>query len=360
MKVLHLPSPVGGNSWGLARAERALGLESSVLVASQNWLGYCADIELGLERRSGFGKLVKLSSSFLRLRNRYDVFHFNAGASLIHAPHRGLDLIDLPFYPDRVALFATYNGCEARQKFPTIARTKISACHVANCYHGLCAYGRHDQLRQRSIKKMAHHVRHLWALNPDLMHFLPLEKSSFLPYAVIDENPSWHPAEVHRARLRIVHAPTNREAKGSAYILAALERLKVTHGEQFELRIVEGIVHKEAMHLYAEADLVVDQILIGWYGGFAVETMAMGKPVIARLAQEDLRFLPAGMARDATEAIIDANPQSIEAVLRRCIEDRAFLARRAEAAAAYARRWHDPRYVASITKAAYEAALCAG
>ena len=33
--------------------------------------------------------------------------------------------------------------------------------------------------------------------------------------------------------------------------------------------------------MYAQADLVVDQVLIGWYGALAVETMAMGKPVIA-------------------------------------------------------------------------------
>jgi len=359
MKVLHLPSSIGGNAWGLAQGERALGLDSSVLVASQNWLAYPADIELGLERCSNVTKLLHLATAFVRMRSRYDVFHFNAGMSLIHAPHRGLNQVDLPFYPERAALFATYNGCDARQKFPTIARTRVSACHVADCYHGLCEYGRYDTLRQRAISKMARHVHHIWSVNPDLLHFLPPEKSSFLPYTVARPDFEWRPSDTSRKRLRIVHAPTSRAAKGSAHIIAALERLTVTHGNHFELQLIEGVEHAVATRMYAEADLVIDQILIGWYGALAVETMAMGKPVIARIAEEDLRFLPAEMARDVSQAVINAEPDSIEAVLRRCIEDRAFLACHAEAAAAYARRWHAPGYVAGITKAAYETARCA-
>lgn len=359
MKVLHLPSSTGGNAWGLAQGERMLGLDSTVLVANQNWLAYPADIALGLERRSNAGKLLGLAAAFLRERGRHQVFHFNAGMSLIHAPHRGLNQLDLPFYPSGAALFVTYNGCDARQKYPTIARTSVSACHVAQCYHGLCEYGRHDRARAQAIAKMARHVHHLWAVNPDLLHFLPRGKSSFLPYTVANMPSDWRPTEPTRRRLRIVHAPTNRAAKGSEHILAALERLQATHADYFELQLIEGVPHAEAMRMYANADLVVDQILIGWYGALAVETMAMGKPVIARIAREDLSFLPPAMAEDVGDAVIDADPDTIEEVLRRCIEDRAFLARRAEAGAAYARRWHDPRYVAGITKAAYETALCA-
>jgi nucleotide-binding universal stress UspA family protein len=358
MKVLHLPSSTGGNAWGLAEGERALGLDSTVLVANQNWLGYPADIELLLEGRSSAAKLLSLTAAFLRVRRRFQVLHFNAGMSLIHSPHLGLNQLDVPFYPERTALFVTYNGCDARQKYATIARTSVSACHMAACYHGLCEYGRYDELRARAITKMARYVKHLWALNPDLLHFLPAEKSSFLPYTVASGHFEWRPANTARRRLRIVHAPTNRAAKGSAHILAALDRLRVTHGDRFELQVIEGVPHAEAMRLYAEADLIIDQILIGWYGAFAVETMAMGKPVIARIARDDLRYLPLEMADEVTKAVIHADPNTIEEVLRRCIEDREFLALRAEAGAAYARRWHDPLYVAGITKRAYESVLC--
>ena len=38
MKILHLPTSVGGNSWGLAQGEKALGLDSKVLIDSNNWV----------------------------------------------------------------------------------------------------------------------------------------------------------------------------------------------------------------------------------------------------------------------------------------------------------------------------------
>src|SRR4051812_7214594 len=124
MKVLHLPHSVGGNASGLAEGERALGLTSDVLAATKDWLGYPADISLNLQNtKSAFAKAVQLAQTFFAIRSRYDVFHFNFGSSLIHSPQFHLNQIDLPFYPRGAKLFVTYNGCDARQKFPTMRRT---------------------------------------------------------------------------------------------------------------------------------------------------------------------------------------------------------------------------------------------
>ena len=38
MRVLHLPTSVGGNAWGLSQAEKTLGIYSQVLVEENNWL----------------------------------------------------------------------------------------------------------------------------------------------------------------------------------------------------------------------------------------------------------------------------------------------------------------------------------
>jgi len=360
-----LPTPVGGNAWGLAQGERALGLDSSVLVSAHNWQNYPADIKLNLEKVSTIpGKLSKLVVTFLTVRDQYDVFHFNFGSSLIYLPYKlkqhlptifkYLDHVDLPFYPERAKLFVTYNGCDARQKFPTMQRTKIAACHNRNCYGGQCNSGRLDEYRRQSIIKMARYVAHMWALNPDLLYFLPKEKSSFLPYTVS----SWSDLEIcppkFRQKLKIVHAPTNRDAKGSDFILAAFEKIKKTHPDLVEIQLVENVSYERALKIYRGADLIIDQILIGWYGAVAVETMKMGKPVIARIAKEDLHFIPEQMAKDVLDTIILADPDTIHEVLLRCIEDRGFLKRRVEASLEYVHKWHDPKYVASLTKEEYE------
>ena len=42
----------------------------------------------------------------------------------------------------------------------------------------------------------------------------------------------------------------------------------------------------------------MDQLFAGWYGGVAVEAMALGKPVLAYIRDEDLKFVPSKMASD--------------------------------------------------------------
>ena len=358
MKVLHLPTSVGGNSWNLAQGEKALGLESEVLVAAPSWANYRADINLDLPAvPSRMGKVAKLVSTFLSLRSRYDVFHFNFGSSLVHFPQFHLNQFELPLYPRRAALFATYNGCDARQKYPTMQRTKIAACHNPNCYAGQCNSGLLDRYRREGIEKMSRYAHHLWALNPDLLYFLPAEKASFLPYAVDGQGIGRSPPQLDAKKLKIVHAPTNRVAKGTDGIISALEHLEKTHPGAVEFRLVENVAHQQALQLYRDADLVIDQTLIGWYGGFAIELMMMGKPVIARIATEDLHFIPQPMAQEVTEAFINVTPDTLYDTLRLCVEDRGFLARHAQAGEAYAHRWHNLEYVAGLTRQKYEEVL---
>ena len=353
MRILHLPTSVGGNSWHLSRGERELGCISDVLVANENWLKYPADISLGLQQKSNMEKLFRLFACFLNVRNKYDVFHFNFGASLIHYHKAKLNQLDLPFYPKSARLFVTYNGCDIRQKDVVVRERKIAACHNPQCYGGVCNDGTLDNWRRIGLKKMATYVSHIWALNPDLLHFLPPDKSTFLPYAI--SGSKRNPCSVSlNGRLKIVHAPTNREAKGSAFLFSALDRLRHTHGDCFELLLVEGVPHAKALEMYQAADVVVDQLLIGWYGGIAVEAMLLGKPVIARIESEDLKFIPQEMAHDLTDALLQSDPEHIYNTLAWCVENRSELHRVAEAGFEYARRWHDPGYVASITLAAYQ------
>ena len=356
MKVLHLPTAVGGNSFGLARAENNLGCDSKVLIAEPFRYGQAGDINLNLQDGQNPPlKLLKLIKAFLKHRSQFDVFHFNYGISLINFPRYHFVQADLPFYPKRAKLFVTYNGCDARQKFPTMQRTPIAACHQEGCYGGMCNSGERDKLRRMGIEKMSRHVKHVWALNPDLLRFLPPEKSSFLPYTLArwDDLP-FCPVDFGKKRLRIVHAPTDREAKGTGFIISALENLADKYPGCIEICLLENMDHDQLIKNLMNADLVVDQILIGWYGALAAEAMKMGKPVVARIAEDDMKFLPDKMAEEVRGAVINAEPATILDVIEKCHTDREFLKQRAEAGTDYANRWHDPVYVGGITTQKYE------
>lgn len=351
MKVLHLPSPVGGHNWGLAQGEKALGLDSKVLIDTSTWLNYKSDICLYKQDDSNFYKLIKRIEAFLKYRSKYDIYHFNFGSSLLDFRHYGVHYVDLPFYNGKKIM--TYNGCDARQKHPTMNRVDFSACHSQECYQGMCNNGKLDQIRQMRITKVSKSIDHIFSLNPDLMYFLPQDKTTFLPYAIA----GWEDIKTFKysidKKIKIIHAPTNRAAKGSDFILTALEKLQKKY-QNIEVILVEKVPYEDALKLYLEAHIVIDQVLIGWYGGFGVEVMKMGKPLGVFIREEDLKFIPKEMANDLKDAIINLNPFNIEEELSKYIENIDLLYKKSQASIEYVYKWHDPLYVASLTKQVYE------
>ena len=152
-----------------------------------------------------------------------------------------------------------------------------------------------------------------------------------------------------------MHSPTNKAAKGTKYILEAFEKLKRRY-KDVELLLVEGVPHSKVRELYAQADVAIDQLLCGWYGGVAVEMMALGKPVVCYIREEDLKFIPSQMKDDLP--LVNANPNTIYEVLSRLVEQQDQLHLIGERSRAYVERWHDPMKIAERMKEAYES-LCA-
>jgi glycosyltransferase involved in cell wall biosynthesis len=149
----------------------------------------------------------------------------------------------------------------------------------------------------------------------------------------------------------------DRGAKGTRFVVEAIRRLE-NEGVPVDFRLVEGLQREAARRLYEEADLVVDQVLVGWYGGLAVEAMALGKPVVAYIRDGDLRFVPPELRTELP--VIDATPDSLSSVLADWLTSRrgelGELGRRSRA---FVERWHDPRAIAARLKGDYEEVLAA-
>ena len=352
LRVLHLPADIGGNTWNLAQAERSRGLESKVLVRSAAWSSARADIRLDAGRLSA-RSAIELASTFLRIRKSFDIFHFNFGSSLFHSLSLPFSQPELGLYPRSARVFATYNGCDARQKYPTIERGGESACAEPDCYEGMCNSGVLDSRRKAGIDRMAARAEHIWVSNPDLVRFFPAGLASFIPYAADDlgleaRSPS------RSGPLRVVHAPTQRGAKGTAYVLATFEALKRKYPDKFEFELVEGLPREAALRRYQCADVLVDQLLIGWYGLTAVEAMLLGKAVCVFIREDDLVHIPEPMREDLKSAVINVTRDTLAESLYQLAEDRSLLLNRAETGRAYARQWHSPHYVAGLTVPRYE------
>jgi len=114
---------------------------------------------------------------------------------------------------------------------------------------------------------------------------------------------------------RIVHAPTSRKIKGTDFVYKAFEKLK-QDGIEFTPVLVENTPHKEALKIYADADILIDQLILPGTGKFASEGLAMGKVVVSLMAYDSY---PQNNPSDCP--IVDANPDTIYQVLKELILD---------------------------------------
>jgi glycosyltransferase involved in cell wall biosynthesis len=326
-RILHAPADVGGNAFGLSRAERQLGLRSDVAVLTSGSFGYEADVRVDLDGKRLWQKFAARATVLARALREYDIIHFNFGQSLIPVWVGGRVLNELPLIKRAgKKILVTFQGCDVRPK-------ECCFCDQEHCRA-------ENPYRAPNAARFLRYADRCFHLNPDLAQWLP--GSRFVPYANVDPQelrPAGPPPV--REQTVIAHAPTNREVKGTRYVLAAVERLR-DEGVAVRLDLIEGVTNTEALRRLRDADVVVDQLLIGWYGGFAVEAMALAKPVLCFIREET----PADNPFGAELPIVRTTADTLVERLRELAVDRQARARIGAASRAFVERRHDPRSVA--------------
>jgi hypothetical protein len=111
------------------------------------------------------------------------------------------------------------------------------------------------------------------------------------------------------------------------------------------------VPYQEALQLYRRADLIIDQLYSGWYGGFAVEAMAMGKPVGCYLREEDFSVLPPAMRAELP--LVRLEPETVAADLEAALKHRHLWPLWGRRSRQFVLRWHHPRLLAAAMVAAY-------
>ena len=141
--------------------------------------------------------------------------------------------------------------------------------------------------------------------------------------------------------LRLLHAPNHREIKGTRHVVKAVEQLR-EEGLDIELVMVERVPNEEVRRLILEADVVVDQLVIGWYAMFAIEAMASGKPVICHLRKDlESLYVATDLLQDFDEIpIIRADAFSFKEVIRKLHADRTLLSTAASRGRGYVDKHH--------------------
>jgi hypothetical protein len=174
---------------------------------------------------------------------------------------------------------------------------------------------------------------------PDLLDFVPAAR--WLPVVVADDGWSSpvHPA-LERARPVVVHVPTNPWLKGSHLADPVLQPL---HDKGvIDYRRLQGITPEEVRRQLLDADVVLDQLLLGSYGVVAVQAMLAGRLVLAHVHERVRARI------DQELPVVEVTPDTLGQVLERVVAERDSYAATAAEGTAYARTVHDGRRSAQV------------
>lgn len=326
--ILWGPIPIPNIGYS-ARADRLAGYESRSVVYSVYHISRRSDFDVVLDRwwRVPFVRRAVPYAAFLWSGLTTDIYgFFFDGGFLYDTPWWRLELVLDRLAGKRIIVYP-YGG-DARLASQTREQGRWHAYTDTDV-------GREERVAEADV--IMH--RRVFARHASLMLGcadivdLPRLDGMFLYPFDLD---GWEPKpEQDDGLVTVVHAPNHRELKGTRYLIDAVSRLKA-EGLPLELDLVEGMSASDARARYERADVIADQFLIGAYALFAIEGMALGKPVVCRLAGSLRPFHPEWAACP----IVSADPDTLADTLRRLVTDPALRRELGARGPEYVRRHH--------------------
>jgi glycosyltransferase involved in cell wall biosynthesis len=293
LRVTHCPVNIAGIPWENVQALRRKGVDARLVVFERGKLHHEAD--WSLDRHGNFARrLATQFAAFAKLAPQTDIFHFYFGLTLVPKS------VQFPLlHALRKKSVFHYLGSDIRGKSrDELAFGKRADAEIVGSYDAI-----------RWVPEA-----HVIPPGLDLREFTPVPPS---------DSP----------RPLVVHAPSSREKKGTEWVIEACEQLDV------ELDIVERVPHVEARARYARADIVVDQLQAGWHGVFALESMALGKPVVTHLKPDVVERSAEGFG--VRVPIVSATRETLVDALRTLVAEPALRREIGAASRAYVEQVHD-------------------
>jgi glycosyltransferase involved in cell wall biosynthesis len=321
VRVLHSPINIAGGPGAISQGLRELGVESTLLVFNERPFERGYDVNLQLRDTSKLSSvpfnLPSQVSAFAWAVPRFDVFHFHAGLTLLP---RKLNLPALRLLRKGI-VFQSWGSDLRGRRASEVRYLRAADAVIVGSY---------------LTRRLAPRGR--WP------------EYDVVPPAI--DLTDWEPRPREPGDvLRVAHAPSKRAVKGTDTVLAAVESLRA-RGVPIELDLIEGVPNREARIRYGAADVVVDQLRIGWYGMLAIESMALAKPVVVHLDDE-----AAAETEDAFGLqlpLVRADEAGLEDVLAGLVEVRESLPELGRRSREYVERVHAHTKVARQVLDIYE------
>jgi len=188
---------------------------------------------------------------------------------------------------------------------------------------------------------------------PDLLKWHP--RATFIPNPMVFMNYRWDEGPI-----RIAHAPTNRELKGTELILQAIRELQA-EGLPFEFDLIENLPRNEFVKRIQKAHIVIDQVngsksqIPGLIGVISLETLSMGHVSVCHVADEMLPYYP-----DLPVVNVEPTVEGLKGSLIDLINDPEEARKRGLLGPGYIRKHHSLELIAQRHLAIYKTLLDEG
>jgi hypothetical protein len=261
--------------------------------------------------------------NFLRCLFRYDMFHFFSGETLLPRKLRRFELMMYKLFGKKVIMH--FVGCDIR----SLDYSHWKAIHIQEYLSGVDAFPKSESWQQKLIKDAVKYADTILVSTPDLKEIIP--QATYFPVLLdldkyLDEL-NKIPVEKSSDEITILHSPSNlyhTRTKGTDYIIPALKQVAAM--PQYKVRLIlpsekdksrstpYSSTRYELFKHFKEADIVIDQLITGWYGLLSVEALAAGKEVICYVDEHLKPNLFPGCPIEI------ANVNNLEEVIIKCIE----------------------------------------
>ena len=285
--VFHGVVNIAGIGGYLSSALKENGFKSTFLVYEDNTTRQNNDVNLKLSQKNFLERLYYKTISFLKSLD-YDIVHFYFGQTFF--PY-GLDLPLLKMFGKKIVM--SYCGSDVRlaeieKKYnkyyflinyspDTIDYNRLKKIKIRwqSLFVNKAIVCRNQYLYIEKYFKTRNIIENIWINNS-------LEMKKYTPYQYTTKKVP-----------TLVHAPSNRAVKGTNFVRKAIKDLK-EQGYDFNYLEVHQVPNDEAQRIYREeADIIIDQFIIGAVGSLTLEGMYAGKPVVTYLYEEaQQRFCP--------------------------------------------------------------------
>jgi len=293
-----------------SKAVKLYGYKSNTVVYNTYYITDEFDYNLEKYFKNKFTRYFVRWVTFLWVLIKYEIIHFYFDDGFLKDTF--ISKLELPLlkFAGKKIIVSAY-GSDIRVESITRKLGKYNCC--IDCpipKRGCICDEKKAEEKIKNVNKWADVVCSLG----DMTEYTPGSNNEIF-YTPIDIN-EWKYVGVNLNpdKVKIIHAPNHPHYKGTKYLINVIEELK-KEGYKVELILLEKIPNKEAKKYYESADIVAEQFIIGWYGYFAVECMALGKPVVSYIRKKE--YLPKGI----NCPIVNANPDNLKEVLVNLIKD---------------------------------------